>query len=228
MGVVRMRGVASGRTVAGMVRRLRVGTSALAVTMRVGVVVMAAVVVAVAVNPLAGAVIAAVGLVIAVTVEAVRPAGELRAAQQAPHPHGGSHHLLVVADAPLAGEELTSEIVRLAGADPRLDVLAPTLVSRIHYVTTDEDAEAAEARQRLESSLVWARSHGFEARGEVGPDEPVTAIADELREFGAEAILIVTDGSRATRWAEELELERARAELDIPVTRVVVAAGGVR
>ena len=52
----------------------------------------------------------------------------------------------------LAGEELVGEIVRLAGAEARLDVLAPTLVSRTHYVTTDEDAEAAEARQRLDSS----------------------------------------------------------------------------
>jgi hypothetical protein len=207
-----------------MFHRVRVGTSALAVTVRVGVVVVAAVVVAVAINPLAGAVIAAVGLAIAITVEALRPAGELRAAHHAPHPHGGPRHVLVVADAPLGGEDLAGEIVRLAGADARLDVLAPTLVSRTHYVTTDEDAEAAEARRRLESSLAWARSQGFEARGEVGSDEPVTAIADELRDFGAEAMLIVTDGSRATRWAEQLELERARAELDIPVARVVVSS----
>ena len=75
---------------------------------------------------------------------------------------------------------------------------------------------------------VSAGSHGFEARGEVGPDEPVTAIADELRDFGAEAMLIVTDGLRATRWAEQLEFERAGAELDIPVARVVVSSGGGR
>lgn len=191
---------------------------------RVGVVVAAAIVLAVVVNPLAGAVVAAVGLVIAITVEAIRPAGELRAAQQAPHPHGGSHHLLVVAAAPLAGDELAEEVVRLAGTEVRLDVLAPTLVSRTHYVTSDEDREREEARGRLDRSLDWARSHGFQARGEVGSDQPVTAIADELRDFGAEAILIVTGGSRATRWAEELELERARAELDIPVSHVVLAS----
>ena len=79
-----------------------------------------------------------------------------------------------------------------------------------------------------DGGTVSAGSHGFEARGEVGPDEPVTAIADELRDFGAEAMLIVTDGSRATRWAEQLEPERARAELDIPVARVVVSSGGGR
>ena len=59
---------------------------------------------------------------------------------------------------------------------------------------------------------------------DVGADEPVTAIADELRDFGAAAMVIVTNGSRARRWAEQLELERARAELDIPVARVVVSA----
>lgn len=102
--------------------RLRTATSALAVSFRVGVVVAAAIVLAVVVNPLAGAVVAAVGLVIAITVEAIRPAGELRAAQQAPHPHGGLHHLLIVAAAPLAGDELVEEIVRLAGTEARLDV----------------------------------------------------------------------------------------------------------
>lgn len=209
-----------------MLHRVRSATSAVAVSFRVGVVIVIAAVVAVAVNPVVGAVVAAVGLVLAITVEAMRPAGEMRAAEDAPHPHGGRNHVLVVANAPLAGEDIAAEIVRLAGADARVDVLAPTLVSRMHYVTSDHDAESAEAAQRLKTSLAWARAHGFQTRGEVGDDEPVTAIADELRDFGADALLIVTDGVRPTRWAEELELERARAELEIPIAHVVVGDVG--
>ena len=205
-----------------MFHRLRTATSGAAVAFRIGVVIIVAVVVAVAFSPLAGAVVLAVGLVIAVTVEAVRPAGELRSAEHAPHPHGGRHHVLVVADAPLSGEEVAREIRRLAGADAHLDVLAPTLVSRAHYVTSDSDRESREAERRLKTSLAWARSHGFQARGEVGSDEPVTAMADELRDFGADAVVIVTDGIHPTRWAETLELERAQTELDIAVANVVV------
>jgi nucleotide-binding universal stress UspA family protein len=182
--------------------------------------------VSVVASPLAGGVILAVGFTVLIGYVATRPAVLLQAAEQAPHPHGGRGHVLVVADAPLAGDELAEVIVRLAGPGPgpgaELDVLSPQLVSHTHFAMSDTDAEMRAAQARLKTSLEWAAAHGFRARGEVGADEPATAMADELRDFGADAVIIATNGDRKTGWAEARELERARAELDVPVLHVAV------
>jgi hypothetical protein len=190
--------------------------------LRAAALVIAAAGVSVFASPLAGGVILAVGLVLLISYEATRPSGLLRAAEHAPHPHGGRGHVVVVADAPLAGDEIADAIVKVAGPNAQLDVVAPMLVSHLHYVTSDHDAESRAADERLRASLRWATEHGFTARGEVGDDEPATAMADELRDFGADAVVIVTNGDRKTRWAEKREHERARAELDIPVIHVAV------
>jgi hypothetical protein len=186
-----------------------------------GLVVVALAVSLVA-SPLGGGVVFALGLVVLVVYEVTRPAGMLRAAEDAPHPRGGPRHVLVVADAALAGEEVAQAIVEAAGPQAQLNVLAPLLVSRTHYVTSDHDAEAHEAEARLNSSLQWAAGHGFRARGQVGADEPVAAMADQLRDFGAQAAVIVTRRGHRPGWAEARQLKRARAELDITFTHVEV------
>ena len=123
-----------------------------------------------------------------------RPA-RLRDAAQAPHPHGaraGRRHVLVVANETLSGYELRK---RLAGADrerTQIDVVAPVLTSRAHYTVSDIDRETEQARARLEGSLAWARAHGIEAHGEVGDPSPAVAIEDELRDFGADEVIVVT------------------------------------
>lgn len=190
----------------------------------VGVVVLLAAVIALAilVSPLAGGVLLAIGMVLLIVHVAMRPEGQLRDAAQAPHPHGGAQHVIVVADTELAGDRVAEAIRETAGDGAQLDVVAPVLVSHLHYAMSDRDAELAAARRRLDASLAWAREHGFRARGTVGSDEPETAMADALRDFGAEAIVVVTDGAGKSGWAEDRELDRARAELAIPVVHVRV------
>jgi hypothetical protein len=190
--------------------------------LRLAVLAVIAVGVSVVASPLAGGVVLALGLVVLISYEATRPSGLLRDAEHAPHAHGGRRHVVVVADTALAGDELADVIVSAAGPDAELDVLAPMLVSHTHFVTSDHDAEARAADARLKTSLEWASAHGFHARGEVGDDEPATAMADELRDFGADAVIIVTNGQRTTKWAERRELDRARGELEIPVAHVRV------
>jgi hypothetical protein len=205
-----------------MSRSARSHQDALPAVLRFAALLIVAAGASVVASPLAGGVLLALGLVVLISYEATRPSGLLREAEYAPHPHGGRRHVLVVADAQLAGERPAEAIVKAVGPDAELDVLAPMLVSHAHYATSDHDAETRVAEARLRASLEWAATHGFHARGEVGDDEPATALADELRDFGADALIIVTDGDRRTRWAETRELKRARAELDIPVVHVVV------
>jgi hypothetical protein len=148
----------------------------------------------------------------------------LRDAAQAPHPHGpvaGQRHLLVVANQALSGSELRERILR-DGQHVELDVLAPVLTSHLHYGVSDIDRELEGARTRLARSLAWAKTLNVTVRGEVGDPSPTTALEDELRDFGADEVIVVTHPRDRQTWQERVELERLQQELDVPVTHVVV------
>jgi len=193
----------------------------------IAVVALLAVVIALAifVNPLVAFFVFAIGLVLLIVHIAMRPEGQLRDAATDTIPSSarvGRRRVLVVADAPLAGEEAAQRIRETAGEDPQLDVVAPVLVSQAHFATSDRDAEMNEAQRRLDASLAWARAHGFTATGTIGSDDPETAMADALRRSGAEAILIVHDGEDDPSRLEQRAFRRADEELAIPVVRVRV------
>jgi hypothetical protein len=130
---------------------------------------------------------------------------------------------LVISNETLMGRELRAELLRRGEPRPELRVVAPVLPSRTHYVTSDIDAELAQARRRLDATLQWAHGEGFDAAGRVGGDTPpLTAIEDELRRFSADELVISTHPPGRSNWLETGLVERAREQLDIPVTHVVV------
>lgn len=150
----------------------------------------------------------------------------LREAAAESHHRRGSvqaRHVLVVANEPLRGQELRE---RLAGQDAErveLDVLAPVLSSRTHLAYTDIDEHMRQARERLRRSLSWARTQGFLARGTIGDADLAASIEDQLREFGADEVIVVTS-DEAERWQERDELRRLREQLDVPVVQVAAPA----
>jgi hypothetical protein len=151
----------------------------------------------------------------------------LREAAHAPHPHGaaaGQRHLLVVASEQLEGEELAREL-RGAGGEIELDVLAPILASRPHHLAGDIDRERDEARARLRASLAWAQEQGFAAKGEVGDSDPLTAIEDELRDFGADEVILVRHARESRSWLANRMVGYLARELEVPVREVVVGRG---
>jgi hypothetical protein len=167
----------------------------------------------------AAIIVFAAGLVLGLLLE-LRPdraaAHPLREAAGEGAPHD-ERHVLVVANTMLHGEELAKEL-----AGPGIvDVLAPPLPSAVHLAVTDIDHELTEARMRLNASLAWAVDHGIYARGEVGDADVTAGIADELRGFGADEVVVVTkagEGRRITR----RELDRLRADLDVPVREIAI------
>ena len=142
------------------------------------------------------------------------------AAGQARPASDGRRRILVVANETLCGDELRAE---LAGReDTLLRVVAPVLPSRSHYVASDIDRELREAHVRLDDTLTWAADQGLSATGRVSDMPPLTSIEDELRSFCADELLISTHPPQRSRWLESGLVERAREELEIPVTHVVV------
>jgi hypothetical protein len=149
----------------------------------------------------------------------------LRDAAHAPHRHGasgGTRHILVVAGVTLAGEDLRRELAAAGGAGVELDVLAPILASRSHHWASDVDREREQARERLDASLAWAAEQGFAARGEVGDPDPLVAIEDELRDFGADEVIIATHAREPTSWLAHRMLGHLARALDVPVREIVV------
>lgn len=142
-----------------------------------------------------------------------------------PHPHGaaaGTRHVLVVANETLTGDELLGQLTRTGSERVEVDVLAPVLTSRLHAAMSDIDSDLAAAQTRLDRSLAWAQEFGLHVRGEVGDPSPTTAMEDELRDFGADEVIVVTHPRERETWQERGELERLRRELDVPVMHVMV------
>jgi hypothetical protein len=136
----------------------------------------------------------------------------------------GRFRLLVVANETVGGAALLEEIRnRCRGRSSEILVVTPALVaSRAAHWASDVDEGMEYARQRMELSLIEIDRLGLKARGEVGDSEPVVAIEDALRAFPADEILISTHPADRSRWLEGGVVERARSEIELPVTHVVV------
>jgi GABA permease len=180
------------------------------------------------IHPLAGVALFVVALLAAAVwdlrapnpdrVEALR---EAAGTGRREHAVGTQPRLLVVANQTLNGRELREQLLGRVPR-PELRVVAPILISRVHYAMSDIDTELGLARRRLDESVRWAKAEGFKVSGEVCPDGPLVAIEDQLRKFAADEIVISTHPPGRSNWLEVGVVERTRAELDIPITHVVV------
>ena len=169
----------------------------------------------------------AAGMAVAATVGILRA----RDADRAPRPpvHGrrrsaeGERRILVIANETVAGRTLLDEIrTRSAGVREEVLVVTPALNSPLRHWASDEDRARAEAQQRLSASLTRLREAGIDAKGEVGDAEPLQAMEDALRLFGADEIIISTHPEGRSHWLERGIVEGARARFAVPITHVVV------
>lgn len=136
----------------------------------------------------------------------------------------GRYRLLVVANETVGGQALREEIRnRCRGRRSEILVVTPALTaSRAAHWASDVDEAIELARQRMELSLIEIGRLGLKARGEVGDSDPNVAIEDALRSFPADEVLISTHPSDRSRWLEADVVARARSEIELPVTHVVV------
>jgi hypothetical protein len=135
----------------------------------------------------------------------------------------GERRILVIANETVGGERLREEIRRRSeDYDEVVRVICPTLLSRVRFIASDEDAARAQAQQRLEHSLSRLREVGVNCEGEVGEADPLQAIEDALRTFGADEIIISTHPEGRSLWLERGVVQRARERFDVPITHVAV------
>jgi hypothetical protein len=135
----------------------------------------------------------------------------------------GERRILVIANETVRGETLRRCIQRRAeGVREEILVVVPALNSPVRHWASDEDDARARARERLDRSLGRLRDDGINARGEVGDAEPIQAIEDALRTFGADEIIISTHPEGRSNWLERGVVSGARQRFAVPITHVVV------
>ena len=133
------------------------------------------------------------------------------------------HRILVIANETVGGEELLAILRRKAeGVREHVLVVCPALNSQVRTWVSDEDAARAGAQRRLNASLARLARDGIEAEGEVGDGDPLQAIEDALRTFGADEIVISTHPEGRSHWLERNVVGAARERFDPPITHVVV------
>jgi hypothetical protein len=133
------------------------------------------------------------------------------------------HRILVVANETLIGRALREEIEhRAAERDTAVFVVTPALNTKLKHWTSDDDAARGAAQARLHAMLDGLDRAGFNATGDIGDSDPVQAMEDGLRLFGADEVIVSTHPPGRSNWLERDVVRRARERFDVPITHVVV------
>jgi hypothetical protein len=147
----------------------------------------------------------------------LRPAVPVRAGAE------DERRILVVANETVGGEKLLTMLrTKSEGVREQILVVCPALNSQVRHWASDEDGARAAAQERLDASLAELQGYGVAARGEVGDGDPLQAIEDALRTFGADEIVISTHPEGRSNWLERNVVGAARERFDVPITHVVV------
>ena len=145
--------------------------------------------------------------------------------QTVPTRRGGENErrILVVANETVGGVRLREEIrSRSEGFDEQVFVVCPALNSPLRHWASDEDGARVQAQVRLNTSLSRLRDAGVDAKGEIGDAEPLQAMEDALRLFGADEIIISTHPEGRSHWLEKGIVDAARERFAVPITHVIV------
>lgn len=179
---------------------------------------------ALAIDPLAGAIALAAELVVGAWLVWRGSRGTLPRTADVAHTEDGVHRIVVVANETVGGLALLEGIKGRAGEGSEILVVVPALTgSALEHWSSDVDAALDDARSRLDDSLRAMRAAGLNASGHVGDHhEPSSALEDALREFPADEVIISTHPPDRSRWLEGGVVERAKREVPLPVTHVVV------
>jgi hypothetical protein len=191
----------------------------------IGLAALPVIIVGLAVSATAGAILLVVELLVGAWIVWDRSRGAEPHEAEVAVGGDGVHRLLVVANETVGGRALLDEIEqRSSGRPSEILVVVPVLApSRLAHLAHDVDDAIGEAQARLDHSLRTMASAGLKARGYVGDHhDPNTAIEDALREFAADEVIVSTHPPKRSRWLEAGVVERARRDIPLPVTHVVV------
>jgi hypothetical protein len=130
-----------------------------------------------------------------------------------------SAKLLVAAGEAAANvKELPFGVRELIDASEEILVITPTLPGRFEWLSSATDRAREQADERLQAVLGQLEEVGSGAEGEVGSDDPLEAIADGVRAFGPDHLLIALRAGEKAGWQEKGLLDRIQERFALPMT----------
>ena len=130
--------------------------------------------------------------------------------------------VLVIANETADGPALRQELLeRARRGSIQVFVVCPALNSRLRHWLSDEDGARTQAERRLADSLSALAREGIATDGVVGDADPVVALADGLRMFAADEVIVSTHPPGRSNWLERDVVNRARSISPVPVSHVV-------
>jgi hypothetical protein len=134
-----------------------------------------------------------------------------------------SNQTLVVVTSDIGADEIESTVSDRLRGDTEVKVLAPASgLSRIDWLTNAEDDARAAAAARADEVASALPLDALEPA--VGDPDPLRAIADVLRTFRADEIVVVTKREDEASWLEHGIADSIEARFNIRVTHVAVGA----
>ncbi len=131
-----------------------------------------------------------------------------------------ARRILVVTTATAPQADVEAVVRAHAGADAEVQVVAPaSKISWLDRLTNAEDDARADAAARAEVASEAAT--GDQAHGHVGDVDPLQAIEDALRMFGADEVVLLTAPDENASWLESGLGEKASERFAVPVTHLV-------
>jgi hypothetical protein len=130
-----------------------------------------------------------------------------------------SAKLLVAAGEAVAdAKELPFGVREMIDAAEEILVITPTLPQRFEWLASATDRAREQADARLQTVLGQIEEVGATAEGEVGSDDPLEAIADGVREFSPDHLLIALREGQNAGWQEKGLLDRLQERFALPMT----------
>jgi hypothetical protein len=129
-----------------------------------------------------------------------------------------------VADRPAGVPEVVRRQVLEAD---EVRVIAPMLTRRLQSWVSDIDAAAVEADERMQAIVGSISAAGHPAaRGQIGDEDPLQAVADALAIFPADALILAVHAPDAANWRERRFSEKVHARFELPVTEMLLDREG--
>jgi hypothetical protein len=132
--------------------------------------------------------------------------------------------ILVLATEPISAPQLNDALPD--GTDPadsEIMVVAPALhESALRFWLSDADEAIAKADQVRQESLDQLGDQGVAASADTAEGDPTEAIADALKTFEADRIVLFTRSGDDQRYREEIDDGELQARFGVPVSRAVM------
>src|SRR3712207_6350809 len=129
--------------------------------------------------------------------------------------------VLVVANRTVAGSKLL-DAIRERARDPESELhLVVPLAAPRHGNVIYDDAQRDAAQVRIDLAAAYLRREGIEVSGEIGDQDPLTAVKDALMDFAADEIIISTLPQTRSGWLRRDLVERIEHETGKRVTHIV-------